>query len=292
MIFVNVSSLCDALHLERGEISRVHQEIAIFEQIASRLRRPDLLWYSQLFDAMIALLVGRFADAEDLADQFRATGLRAQDKNAIHSYAAHLAVCRFELGRADQMVDIVRSLAAQHPTVLGWPSTLAFLLAETGQYHEARDEFERLARHNFTDFSNREGDSISLNLLASTCVGLNDLARAKSLYDILSPLSQLHTVIAYAVAYFGPVADRLGQLASILERWDDATTHFQYALASCKAIGALPWLAHVQHNYARALLRRNRDDDRQTAARLIDQSFEIAQELRMAHLLQKLNSLS
>jgi tetratricopeptide (TPR) repeat protein len=278
--------------LEAGDISRVHHEISVFRKIASPLRRPDVLWYSQLFDGMIALLAGRFSDAERFAETFHATGLRAQDNNVTHAYAAQLAVRYFELGRTNQVIDAVQLLATQHPSVLGWRSTLAFLLAEAGRYPEAKREFERLAAHDFLEFNNRESDAIALNLLGSTCVHLSDLPRARLLYEKLSPAANSHTVIAYAVAYFGPVADRLGQLASILHDWDAAINHFEFAIDKCNELGALPWLAHVQHNYACALLRRNLETDVVKATNLVDQSLRTAENLGMKHLVEKLNSLS
>jgi DNA-binding winged helix-turn-helix (wHTH) protein/tetratricopeptide (TPR) repeat protein len=277
--------------LEQGDISAVHHEISVFQQIASLLRRPDILWYSEMFDALIALLVGRFSDAENLANKFHATGLRAQDNNVTHAYAAQLAVRNLELARTDEIINSVQLLVDQHPTVLGWRCTLAFFLAEARRYPDARREFERLAINDFAEFNSRESDAISLNLLGSTCAHLNDLPRARTLYRILSPASQLHTVIAYAVAYFGPVADRLGQLAAIMHRWDAAIDHFEFAIESSRQLGALPWLAHVQHNYARALLTRNLKRDAERAAQLIEQSLQISQSLGMPHLIQKLKQL-
>jgi len=182
-------------------------------------------------------------------------------------------------------------LIAQHPTILGWRCTLAFLLAETGRHPEAKRELESLAIHNFADFKNRESDAIALNLLATTCVHLNDTPRARILYQILSPAADSHTVIAYAVAYFGPVADRLGQLASILSDWDAALSHFHTAIHKCTELGAVPWLAHVQHNFARALFRRNAEGDTEKASDLLDQSLKIAESLQMKHLIAKIKSL-
>ena len=55
----------------------------------------------------------------------------------------------------------------------------------------------------------------------------------------------------------GSASHYLGMLAATMERWDDAEQHFQEALAMNARIGARPWLAYTQHQYARMLLARH-----------------------------------
>ncbi len=67
-----------------------------------------------------------------------------------------------------------------------------------------------------------------------------------------------------ADAIRGSVSRYLGLLASTLKRWQDAQVHFESALALNASMGARPWLAHTQNDYARTLLARDR---RTTASR-------------------------
>ena len=47
-----------------------------------------------------------------------------------------------------------------------------------------------------------------------------------------------------------------------MERWEEAAQHFEDALAMNARMGARPWLAHTQHEYAVMLLARDQPGDR------------------------------
>jgi hypothetical protein len=277
--------------LEKGNATSAHHQIASFTTIADQYRRPDLMWYSQLFDSMLALLAGRFGEITDLAEKFRKTGCRAKDANVVHAHAAQIAIYKFEIGHGNEIVHIVRSLVDQFPTVAGWRCALAFLLSELGRLDESRIELERLATFEFDDFRDRETDSIALNLLASTAAQLNDKKRCALLYNRLLPAHELHTIIAYAVAYFGPVSDRLGQLAAVANNWEISFQHFDRAIQSCERIGSYPWLAHVQTHYAEALIARGENSDQTQIETLISRSSETANRLAMGHLTRRIDRI-
>jgi tetratricopeptide (TPR) repeat protein len=275
--------------LELSSIEIVQNEISEFRSLAKQTRRPGLIWYAQLFDAMIATLRGKFSDAAVAAQEFRRTGERARDKNVIHAFATQNAILAYETGRSAEIIPAIRALIAEYPAVTGWRCTLAYLLAEIGDIEAARHEFEFLARHDFSDFNHRETDAISLNLLATTCSRLGDQPRAKRLYDLLLPASRLSTVIAYAVAYHGPVADRLGQLSSVLGDPVAANEHFQHAIQSCHAIDSPPWLARVQYHFSEAKLQMNKPSERIQAELLLEQSKATASRLGMTQLLNQIS---
>jgi tetratricopeptide (TPR) repeat protein len=277
--------------LESGNSASALQEISTFATIANQLRRPDLMWYSQLFDSMLALLEGRFNETNELADRFRATGVRAKDANAIHAHATQIAIFNLESGRGNEILPVIRSVVDRFPSVDGWRCALAYLLVECGRLDEAQVELARLAACNFENFANRETDSISLNLLAATAARLNDTDCCSILYRRLLPAGDTHTIIAYAVAYFGPVADRLGQLASVARDWDRSFEHFEQAIRSCERVGSYPWLAHVQTHFAEALIARGHQADIERAAQLIQKAAEIANRLGMRHVRNRIDRI-
>ncbi len=55
----------------------------------------------------------------------------------------------------------------------------------------------------------------------------------------------------------GAIARSLGQLATLLERWDDADRHFQDALDLNEKMGHRPALAQTRMNYGDMLVRRD-----------------------------------
>jgi hypothetical protein len=55
--------------------------------------------------------------------------------------------------------------------------------------------------------------------------------------------------------------------------------HFEEAVAMNARMGARPWLAHTQHDYARMLLARARTHDRESARDLLKQALVTYREL-------------
>ena len=220
--------------LESGNIKEVDREIQEFQRIALRIRMSAILWYSELFAAMRALMLGNFTSAENYGKRFLKSGIQAKDQNAIHAYAAQSAFLKLELGDVREILSPTRLLADKNPSIAGWRATLTYLLAELGDFTAAKRALSDLEANDFAAFDQHESDGISLNLAASSAALVHDEKNAQTLYEILLPAAQNHTVIAYAVAYFGPVSDRLGQLAATLGIWDASFSHFEDALRRCR----------------------------------------------------------
>jgi hypothetical protein len=73
----------------------------------------------------------------------------------------------------------------------------------------------------------------------------------------------------------------MGLLAATMERWSDAARHFEDALAMNERMGARPWLAHTQHDYARMLLARGNPEDAARADELLAAAEATYRELGM-----------
>jgi tetratricopeptide (TPR) repeat protein len=65
-------------------------------------------------------------------------------------------------------------------------------------------------------------------------------------------------------------------------RYDDARRHFEDALAMNQRLGARPWLAHTQNDYAQMLLAHGAAGDRPRAEELQDQALATYRELGIA----------
>ena len=85
---------------------------------------------------------------------------------------------------------------------------------------------------------------------------------------------------------YGAAARYLGMLAATMERWEDAAQHFEDALAMNARMGARPWLAHTQHQYAIMLLARHQPGDRDKAMSLLQEALTTARALGM-HALER-----
>jgi tetratricopeptide (TPR) repeat protein len=119
--------------------------------------------------------------------------------------------------------------------------------------------------------------------LVEVCATLGDRDRAEVLYRLLSPYKG-YAVVAGEWASFGAGSRFLGQLAATMGRWQEAESHFDQALAMNAKMGAKPWLAHTQFQYARMLLERCTAGDIERARKLLDESETIARQLGMRSL--------
>jgi DNA-binding NarL/FixJ family response regulator len=73
-------------------------------------------------------------------------------------------------------------------------------------------------------------------------------------------------------------------LATTMERWEDSAQHFEDALAMNAHMGARPWLAHTQYQYAVMLLARNQLGDRGKAMALLAEALTTVRKLGMRAL--------
>jgi len=77
----------------------------------------------------------------------------------------------------------------------------------------------------------------------------------------------------------------LGLLAATRGRWAEAEWHFEAVLALNARIGARPWSAHTQHDYAVLLMTRSQPGDREKARALLNEALATARALDM-HILE------
>jgi DNA-binding CsgD family transcriptional regulator len=130
-----------------------------------------------------------------------------------------------------------------------------------------------------------------MEFMSEVCAYLGDAERADSLYQRLIPYAGYCIVVGGGVAFRGSASRCLGMLASTMSRWDDAEAHFRMALEMNERMGALVWLAHTRHEYAKMLLCRGLPQDVETAGTLIEQAEATATELGMESLKLRLADL-
>jgi hypothetical protein len=131
---------------------------------------------------------------------------------------------------------------------------------------------------------------IGMAHLAQVCAYLGDARRAATLYELLRPYAGRNITIG-SVACYGSVAHGLGLLAATRCRWEQATQHFEAALATHVRLGARPLVARTQHAYAAMLLSRGQPGDREKALVLLAHALETAQKLGMQHLAETAGAL-
>jgi tetratricopeptide (TPR) repeat protein len=185
----------------------------------------------------------------------------------------------------------VRELVADYPARPVFRCALAHLHAKIGRLEEAQLAVADLARESFSSLPFDLEWLYGATLLAETCVSLYQSEPAEELYRLLLPWSALIAVDP-PEGTRGSVSRYLGLLAQALDRCDDAIDHFEDALAINERMGARPWLAHTREDYARLLLERGSQDDRERGNVLLTSALTTYRELGMAGPLAKAEALA
>jgi tetratricopeptide (TPR) repeat protein len=249
------------------------------QSIVRQIRQPQYAYVQAGFITMRALLEGRFSDAEQLALQFLNLGQRLQFGSAEGIFGMQMFMLRREQGRLHEVAPIVEMFVQQHASS-SWKPGLSLMYCELGQMDKARTVFEALAVNEFKGIQQDGVWAASITFLVEVCAALGDRDRAQVLYRVLSPYAP-YAVVASEWASFGAAARFLGQLAATMGRWQEAEAHFEQALSMNAAMGAKPWLAHTQVQYAQMLIERSIADDVERARVLLDESETLARQLSM-----------
>ena len=266
--------------IELADLPGAKADLAAMAKLAEQLRQPSQDWFVAVYGAHLALLEGRLAEAEALSAEARTLGERAQSWNAAVTYELQLYALRREQGRLDEVEQLVRRSVEKYPTYPIWRCVLTQMAAELGTTAEARETLGALAADRFASLPFDEGWLGALTLLAETARALGDVERASVLYELLLPYGD-RVAVSFPEISTGSVARYLGLAASTMESWDDAERHFGDALQVNDQIGARPWLARTQEDYARMLLARARPEDHDSALQLLADARSCYGELGM-----------
>lgn len=272
---------------ELGDLAAVDYERGLHSQLADDLKQPYYVWLSKSQQVAKALFDGRFAEAEQRADEAWSMGQRVSDSDALQAYATHMFILRSEQGKLEYLVDELEEIAQRFAAVPAWRAGLAYAFARLGREDDARREFDRLATDDFGGIPRDANYLGTLRLLGLVCESMQDGRGAERLYEHMAPFAKRYLVAGAAVGCFGMVAHCLGLLAATMFSWDKASRHLEEALDSYRKTGARPWLAHAQFAYSDVLRRRALPGDQERSEAFVAACLQTARELGMDALLSR-----
>jgi DNA-binding CsgD family transcriptional regulator len=270
--------------MEHGDIEAVDAQLATHRHLAEELRQPFYIYVGVCLQAMRAICAGHFAEGERLAQEAFAIGQRLRGQDASGSFGLQMFTLRREQGRLQELAPAVRYFVQTSPAHAAWRPGLAVIYSELGLEQEARTEFERLAAQDFADLPRDAMWLACLVYLTEVCTFLGDAQRAATLYTLLAPCAGRPIVVGFTGVFYGAASRYLGMLATTMARWEEAQQHFEDALAMNAGMGARPWLAHTQHQYAVMLLARRQPGDCERATVLLDAALALSRALGMRAL--------
>jgi DNA-binding SARP family transcriptional activator/tetratricopeptide (TPR) repeat protein len=272
--------------LESGSFSELNTAIAAHAKLADRMKQPLAQIRSHGFQAMDALMEGRFADAEQMVGRILELGALAQAPGAVELSVVELFALRMERGRLADLEDPVRNFAETNTPA--WRVALAYLLSELDHVAEARALFDELAEDNFASIPGDSTELSSLAFLSLTASRLGDTVQMEVLIDLLSPYRGRPISIAGAAAYGGTTSYYLGMMSNEVGRLDAAVEFLEEAASLDQRAGALPWLARSRYELTRALASRASNGDAERAGQLLGQASRTAEQLEMTVLLDRM----
>jgi DNA-binding SARP family transcriptional activator len=263
-----------------GDPARVAALADEHQALADELRQPSQQWYSAVMRSEWALLRGEFTEGEQLVEEALRLGRRAQSWDATFAYRIALFILRREQGRLQEIDELIRRSVDEYAGYRSFRALIPLLEWELGKDEEARRAFDELAAADFAKLPRDSEWLFSLCVLAEAAARLEDGNRATNLYQLLHPYAQLNASASGAGAA-GSVARYLAILAASRSRWEDAARHFEGALEMNTRMGARPWLAHTQRDFARMLVARDAPGDREKAQVLLSLARTTYEELGM-----------
>jgi DNA-binding SARP family transcriptional activator/tetratricopeptide (TPR) repeat protein len=270
-----------------GDRAALDVEFDVLDALADELRQPAQRWEVGTHRTMLALMEGRFEDAERLIDATHVLGRRAATW-AVVTHRIALFVLRREQRRLAELADTIRRSVHEYPALLRFRCVLAHLEAGLGREHEARAVLDDLLGR---DLSHEHRDSewlFAMCVLADPTAALAEKSGVQRLYAALVPYQDLYA-IAPSEGLFGAVARALGVLAGAQEKYDDAERHLEVAIDLERRMGAQPWLAHAHHDLAAMLVARG-DPDR--ARPHLDEALQAYRELGMETWAERASALA
>jgi tetratricopeptide (TPR) repeat protein len=265
--------------LETGRIAEYRQALEAMQRLAAELGEPSARWHANTPRASLALLEGRFADAEALVESALRAGASSEPWDAIANSRVQLFALRSEDGRLAEMEPTIRRSVEEFPTRPLFRCLLARLLAELGDDDQLRFVFEPLATDQFAVIPVNNDLLLSLGHLAEVAWLLRDAARGAVLHDLLLPYRGL---VVDTIEWSTGAVDRyLGLAALTAGDLEPAERHLRDALHLNARIGAQPWTARTQADLATLLLARDQPGDRERAIELLAAALGTARRLGM-----------
>jgi class 3 adenylate cyclase/tetratricopeptide (TPR) repeat protein len=287
--FGRVDRMIDRLEL--GDVAGADSDIAECAALAEELRANLPRWYSGAWIVMRALMDGRFDEAESMSLKVLSLGRELAVGGALEAFGNWLFYLRREQGRMDELESPSVELVDRHPTFPGFRAGLVFLYATLGRREDAEAHLTRLDPLLFEPVPHDSTLIQMLVWLADACALLGDRRRGERVAHHLAPFAGRNAVLGPSMLCSGSTSRPLARLAALDGRTEDARRLFEDAVTLNGSMGARPWLAHTQHEYARFLLDSADEGDRNRAGKLLEDARATADGLGMIALQRELKQL-
>ena len=285
----HVQRACDLL--EQAQVDDASREAAKAIAIVDELGQPIQRYYVVWLQSTLALLAGRFDDAERFSNEVFAIAVAAGHPDASVVWGTQALVLAWQRGETAHLLEPALRLLGELPALTTWPAAVALIEATSGHIEGARRRLREMAGD--LDATELGATWIGAMLaLAEVARIADEPAAVPCLYERLLPYADRICVISLSLSELGPVSRGLGVLATLQHDFSAAANHFEHALGVSREIAAPAHLARTSVDYARMLLARGTEGDATRASELLHGARATAADLGMAGLLSDIAALA
>ncbi len=277
-------SIRSGVRVRLGDVTGFEADVNALIALADKMPLPENVYVAQGAQVVRAILFGHFADAEQHAVQALESGRNVQVTNAGQTFAGHIGILRWLQGRLPEVESSMPQPGDRDGALPIYRLYRALVNLELGRQGEAQAEWDALAAQDFADLPHDWNRPTLLALATEVAAALDDGPRAAHLYAMLLPLADETITQGTGNFCLGSAEHWLGVLAALLDRWAEATAHFEAAGEMNARMRARPFVARTQYAYARMLLARGDAGDQDKARGLLTEAAATAEELGMATL--------
>jgi hypothetical protein len=231
--------------LESGRPVAARHEAEAYCRLMDSLPLPTLQWRATALRATMAAFDGRLEEARRCADELHRAAATSRHATAVSAFfELSFCICTGDSDRLRAVEQAAMQLFAGPSPLMA--SLRACLEALLGRKDAARSLLEGLKPP-----GGLPGQGILI--AGQTAVLVESAELAEALYDPLAEAAPIGPMFCGpgGVLPLGPVSRILGELALLRGDRDHARQHFDDAIAECRAMGAVPFLALSEAGRAR-----------------------------------------
>jgi tetratricopeptide (TPR) repeat protein len=267
--------------MEAGDRPGFDAALAAYGGLSDELQFPLGRATALRARAAVALAGGRLDDADAL-------GARAFELTpyAVVSYTSLLFVLYRELGRLAEVAPAVPEFIAQFPDIVTFKVVAVGIDHELGRTGAVAAELSRLAADRFRSIDGALAMRANVAVLSELAAASDDEEVAGPLLDLFAGWSGQNLSIEEYIC-LGASDRYLGQLETVLGRFDVAAARLERAIAFDEAFGSTLWAAYGRLALATTLARRDGPGDAERAGRLLEEAAAVAERsgsIRLARL--------
>jgi hypothetical protein len=229
-------------------------ELAEFLRLAALSGQPRFQYAALVRRAMLALLAGQLAEAEQLIGQAAMLGAECGEPGVQDVRYDQGWDLLAQQGRLAELAGSLPQMFPDPESVQARSTRALILLAAGDKPGAARAAAPVLDPPPYSQLPADNQALLGVAFGTQLVTGLGAVPAARILHAAMQPFAGQAVVSGVAVTFHGAVAHHLGMLAALLGRPEEAEGHLAAAVAAHERLGALPWALRSRLELAKVWL--------------------------------------